>query len=688
MEKIKEFFKGKTIGFYIVILDIILALVLGITFFATYKGAMANNAASHLPEVIGVCILLGALLDCVTLAFPEYKFIHIAAIIAYCVSLMKEIYLIPNLIADQVNGVAYQGGNFGLNLFYIITQLVIIISAIVSCFLGLVSKEEEEKIESKIKEEGRFSKHNIIKMSSGGAVALVGVIAATSTLLGIKANASSNVNEKDKPLDDIQISFQDKVIDYDFDPTAIVYKEDTHPYKEATAEQIINNVSSSPDRFLHNKVYEFEGKYTEAYQGNFTYTYSYIYLWEDGLYNGTAAGTNIYGYWYNQTSEGDTCLVLKDTAGNDMVCEATHGDPYYDWFGDLKSTVNGGRTFKMNGFMYYPVIGMFVDTGESKLEYNFRDELDKNKWTVKQVRNDLRYGAIINPDELTWELPDTKVPGEQETSVTWGKHELTYSFKVKVGEDLGTYKFDYASSEVKKHYRYIDRFDPTGIICTRTLNESHKIIDMKEVPYEFDFANNKIKFPMPNKVTYEMPVTFDLTEKANTVKGKIGDKEISVIFKDLTTAKITDGTATTEVKVELNGEKGLASVKILSRVSGDEALFDSVPKEFGIEESIVGEPTISLEKFMRSKTKANSYNQKTDTFFIFQADGKTVTVLWEFDYQGMKEEYMECSFKLKGTTLTITKLIGTDSNNQFEWIQKTFDGLTDCAKADLPFYPY
>lgn len=688
MEKIKTFFKGKTIGFYIVIADIVLAIILGITFFATYQGAMANNAASHLPEVIGVCILLGALLDCLTLAFPEYKFIHIGAIIAYCVSLMKEIYLIPNLIADQINGVAYQGGNFGLNLFYIITQFIIIISAIVSCFLGLVTKEKEEEIEAKIKEEGRFSKHNIIKMSSGGAVALVGIIAATSTLVGIKANSSASTGEKDKPLDEIQLSYQDKKIEYDFDPTTVIYKEDTHPYKEATAEQIINNVSSSPDRFLHNKVYEFEGKYTEAYQGNFTFTYSYIYLWEDGLYNGTASGTNIYGYWYNQTSEGDPCLVLKDTQGNDMVCEATHGDPYYDWFGDLKSNVNGGRTFKMNGFMYYPVIGMFVDTGESKLEYKFREELDKNKWTVKQIRNDLRYGAIINPDELTWKLPDTKVPGEQEVSVTWDKHELTSKFNVKVGDDLGEYTFNFESAEVKKNYRYIDRFDPTGIICTRTEGDTSKIIDMSEVPYEFDFANNKINFPMPNKKTYSMPVTFDLTAASNTVKGKIGEKELTVVFKNLTTATISDGTATTEVSVELSGEKGLASVIIKSRISGDEALFNSIPKEFGIEEKVVGEPTISLEKFMRSKSKANNHNQKTDTFFIFQPDGKTVTVIWQFDYQGMKDEYMECSYELKGTTLTVKELIGTDSNNQWQWIQKTFSGLTDCAKSDLPFYPY
>ena len=148
--KVKSLFKGKAAGYYIVICDIILAIILGIVFFATYKGAMANNAASNLPEVIGVCILLGAVLDILTLVFPEYKFVHLFAIVAYCLSLMKEIYLIPNLIADQINGVAYQGGNFPLNLFYIIMQFVIIISAIVATFVGLLTKDGEKELNEKI----------------------------------------------------------------------------------------------------------------------------------------------------------------------------------------------------------------------------------------------------------------------------------------------------------------------------------------------------------------------------------------------------------------------------------------------------------------------------------------------------------------------------------------------------------
>lgn len=685
MEKVKSLFKGKAAGYYIVICDIILAIILGIVFFATYKGAMANNAASNLPEVIGVCILLGAVLDILTLVFPEYKFVHLFAIVAYCLSLMKEIYLIPNLIADQINGVAYQGGNFPLNLFYIIMQFVIIISAIVATFVGLLTKDGEKELNEKIQSEGRFSKKGVTKMVSGGVVGVLAIVAAVSTLAGISSNNTIGAGQQTVVLDDIQKSFEDQVIDYDFDPTTVIYKEDTHPYREATAEQIINNVSSSSDRFLHHKVYEFEGKYTEAYQGNFNFTYSYIYLWEDGLYNGTASGTNIYGYWYNRTAEGDTCLVLKDTAGNDMVCEASRGDPYYDWFGDLKSNVNGGRTFKMNGYMYYPVIGMFIDTGSDSLTYDFRGNFDKSKWTVKQIRNDLRYSAILNPDELEWTLPDTKVVGEQEVTVTWPKEELETSVKVTVGPDLGTYEFDFSSASVKKNYRYVDAFDPTGIICTRTLEDKEEIIPMDEVPYEFDYANNCIKFPMQNGETYTMPVTYDLSAASNTITGTINEKEVTVVLTSATTATISDGTDEVTVEVSLSGTGGLAKITIVGKTEGSDTLFEALPGEFSINESAEGDLEISLEKFMRSSSKANSYNQKTDTFFIFAED--YVIVIWQFDYNGLMNQWMKCSYTLNGNNITLNELIGTDSNNQWTWSSKTLYGLTDCDKGDLPFYP-
>ena len=88
---------------------------------------------------------------------------------------------------------------------------------------------------------------------------------------------------------------------------------------------------------------------------------------------------------------------------------------------------------------------------------------------------------------------------------------------------------------------------------------------------------------------------------------------------------------------------------------------------------------------MRSSSKANSYNQKTDTFFIFAED--YVIVLWQFDYNGMMDQWMKCSYTLNGNNITLNELIGTDSNNQWTWSSKTLYGLTDCDKGDLPFYP-
>lgn len=690
MEKIKQFLKGKGIGYYIVIGDIILSLILGIVFFATYQGAMANNAAGNLPEVIGVCIILGAILDIVTLVLPEYKFIHIGALIAYCLSLMKEIYLIPNLIADQINGVTYQGGNFPLNLFYIIMQFIIVISAVVATFLGFLNKQGEQEFVEEVKRTGRFSKNNLIKIISGACVFVIAISISAGTLASL--NSSSKSAGQTVKLDEIQEEWKDKTIEYDFDPTQVVYREDTHPYKDATAEQIINNVSSSPDRFLHNKVYEFEGKYTEAYQGNFNYTYSYIYLWEDGLYNGTASGTNIYGYWYNQTAEGLSCLVLKDTAGNDMVCNQSR-DPYYDWYGDLKSNVNGGRTFKMNGFMYTPVIGIYLDHGDDDLQYEFREEFDKTSWTVNLIRNDLRHSAIINPDEATWTLPDMTKSGDQDVKVSWqsdaeGEDIFETSLKINVGEDKATYEFDFSAESVKKTYRYVDLFDPTGIRVTRVTDDRREEIDASTIPYEFDYDNNQINFPMTNGQTYNMPVTFDLSEEANTLHGTLSEKDVTVIVTSPTEAKISDGANEATFSITLEGTQGLASIVVGDKISGSDEAYNLLPEEFQLIEQD-GMLKITLEIFMRSTTKANSYNQTTDTYFIFGDDSSKVTLIWLFNYNNQDmTQYMECSYTMDGTNLTINSLVGVDSSNQWQWSTRTYYNLQSCSIDDLPFYPY
>ena len=134
-------------------------------------------------------------------------------------------------------------------------------------------------------------------------------------------------------------------------------------------------------------------------------------------------------------------------------------------------------------------------------------------------------------------------------------------------------------------------------------------------------------------------------------------------------------------------KRRIAKISVTTTHAGEESdtLFEALPGEFSINESAEGDLEISLEKFMRSSSKANSYNQRTDTFFIFAED--YVIVLWQFDYNGLLDQWMKCSYTLNGNNITLNELIGTDSNNQWTWSSKTLYGLTDCDKGDLPFYP-
>ena len=140
MKKVLDFIKSKSVGYFIVLADALLALITAIIFFATYEDAMATNATANVPETIGIFLIAGCIIEIVVLIIPQYRFIHIVAIAMFALSLYKEIFLIPNLIADRINNVQYQGGNLDTNIFYLVMLFIIIISAIVAAFLGFYKK--------------------------------------------------------------------------------------------------------------------------------------------------------------------------------------------------------------------------------------------------------------------------------------------------------------------------------------------------------------------------------------------------------------------------------------------------------------------------------------------------------------------------------------------------------------------
>lgn len=453
----KNYFKNKGIGFYFVLVDIVLAVALAIVFFATYKLGngngqlnMANNAYASVPEVIGIFMIVGAVVDLAALVLPEYLPIHYGALICYGISLIKIVFTIPDVIVGKINGIAYEGGNFELNLTWLIIALVILGLGIAVCFVGLLNdKAEEEKL---LKE-----KPGLPKLIKAGSCALLVVAAVVGGIVSsnvIKAEAAKGQKqgEEEEEEDHTLDPFKEKLAAYDFDPSACVFSEESNPYHGQSNSAIQSAVGSNlntrtKDGVELHKVYVFEGSTAEGWQGDYSLKKGYLTLWEDGLYNGTSNGNNIYGYWYNRDAFGEECLALIATDGNNMVCNKLAGaSSYYEWSVDMKASYNGGRLIKVNGLKYYPLVDMYIDTAGETLEYEVGSTIDMGKWAAMQVRGAIigegeeakqiiKAGSIFDAEhEVKYTMPDMSTAGEKEITATWSAQKLSTTVKITVKE--------------------------------------------------------------------------------------------------------------------------------------------------------------------------------------------------------------------------------------------------------------
>ena len=426
MEKIKNFFKGKKIPYLIMMADCLLAIILGIYFLATKNISLANSASTHRPEWVWIFAFAGAIFEVAALIVPKYRWVHLFAIAGYALSFMKELELIPPVAADMVTGVHFQGGNFFIQLSYIILQIIIVGSAIYVAFSDSLT-EEAEQAEPKLKE-----KKGLIKVGAAGAVGVVGLVFAL--VLVFSNSGSKEVVEKTyNPID----AFRSLVVDYENDPTAVIFKQGAqegedyyNQYEGKSNSEISTALNNRTDHWL---VYEFEGKYTEAYHDSYNYDYYSIQVYEDGVFKGS---NNHQGYWYNINEDGIECLVLKATSGNDMVCrKADQGSPYM-WFTDMKASQGGARTCKMNGYMYYPIIGIYIDTNGlikeegQVIQVKQGSEFSRDDWTAMVVRNNLSASAVFRPEQVTWTDIDTSQTGEQSVKAKWNDFEAEVKVEV------------------------------------------------------------------------------------------------------------------------------------------------------------------------------------------------------------------------------------------------------------------
>lgn len=460
MESIKKFFSNKTVAYYIAVCDAILALVIGIVYMATYKSAIGNNAAGMVPESVGIYLLAGAAVQCVACVLPQYRFIGVFSIVLFGLSLYKEVFLIPDFIAGLANGVEYNGGSARMNIFYLVAQLVIIISAVVVAFMKFYKDEEEADAEFK----NVGGALNIGKMAGGAVVVIAAMLISILSVNSMKdKSAGGNTDTpaaggegEDRPdskpkWDPIteEIKTLAAANAPTNDPKDIVFaKEEAYDFTTAELNAVTAGASTRTDHYL---VYLFEGAYSEGYQGQYNEYYTNLYLWDDGIMTGKSNSQTFKGYWYNDMDGDGTTDCLNMVSGSEkyasIVCSKETGFYNYQAYVFMHPGWGDGRSIIVAGYMYYDAIALAVNTTKTGLDFKVGDSFKTSDWTVNRILSNLSYGAVFNtPDgsattQTKWTIPsglivDGKLAqaGTFDLVATWGGLSVTVTINVAAAE--------------------------------------------------------------------------------------------------------------------------------------------------------------------------------------------------------------------------------------------------------------
>lgn len=130
---IKETIKNKGLGYWICAGAAVLALVLAIVVFATWDAALPNRVTDG--YVIGIVLLIAVAVQAVVTFFPV-RFAGVLSVAVYGIAFGIIVLRMADTVADFINQVAYQGGQFGTSMFYAIASLVLGIAAIAACFFA------------------------------------------------------------------------------------------------------------------------------------------------------------------------------------------------------------------------------------------------------------------------------------------------------------------------------------------------------------------------------------------------------------------------------------------------------------------------------------------------------------------------------------------------------------------------
>ncbi len=127
----KELFKNKGLGYWICTGASVVSLILAIVVFATWDSALPDSVNDG--YIIGIVLLMPILIQ-VLVTFLPIRFSGVVGVALYGIALGTVILRIAQAVADHFNNVAYQGGNFGMCIFYFVAVALLVVACVTSCF--------------------------------------------------------------------------------------------------------------------------------------------------------------------------------------------------------------------------------------------------------------------------------------------------------------------------------------------------------------------------------------------------------------------------------------------------------------------------------------------------------------------------------------------------------------------------
>lgn len=136
---IKAIIKSKGLGYWLCTGAAVVSFILAIVVFATWDNALPNRVTDG--YLIGIILLIPIVLQAVFTFFPV-RFAGVLSVAVYGLAFGAILLRIADTVADFFNKVAFQGGNFGICIFYAVLCLILDAACIASCFFD---QNKEEK---------------------------------------------------------------------------------------------------------------------------------------------------------------------------------------------------------------------------------------------------------------------------------------------------------------------------------------------------------------------------------------------------------------------------------------------------------------------------------------------------------------------------------------------------------------